>query len=62
MPYKILRGTDTADLTIAVNASEEEGWKPLGGVSFAQPGVMDLTTQKEPHPWAQAMVLEEPEK
>lgn len=58
--YKILRGTDIADLADAVSANMLNGWKPQGGLCFAQPGLMDVNSG-EPHPWAQAMVRAEDE-
>jgi len=49
--YKILHAQKIADLTSQVNAALQEGWTPLGGVTFM------LTDPKMPtsHQCAQAL-------
>ena len=54
--YKIIRGMDAPDLANAVNLAMRAGWEPSGGVMYAPPNPLDMTGNKSPHPFWQALV------
>lgn len=57
--YKIIRGTDIVDLMLAVNASMEQGWMPIGGVAIEPLSMAEMMNpQSVPHPFYQALVFQ----
>tara|TARA_B110001450_G_C17545136_1_gene450240 strand:- start:350 stop:526 length:177 start_codon:yes stop_codon:yes gene_type:complete len=47
--YKIVDGYSLVDLSIAVSENIDNGWQPIGGLSFGKDDSLSV--------WAQAMVM-----
>ena len=55
--FKILQGTDPADLAQAINTNLLAGWERDGPIMYFPPNPLDVLTPggQAPHPWVQAM-------